>query len=227
MLALRLLTAAAAGAGLMFLLDPDRGRRRRALLRDQLVSAAHRTSDAMDTTSRDVTNRARGVVAELRGWMTHHEVDDATLRERVRSRIGAVVGHPSAIDVTVDEGRVTLRGPVLSEEVDRLLRRARGVPGVKDVVCSLDVYEEPGTIPALQGRPRPARRGEVLQLLRRDWTPTTRLGAGLAGALLILWGLRRFDAAGLSAAAAGAGLLARGLSNEPLAGLGEIASGGR
>ena len=48
------LVGAGAGAGLMYLLDPDLGNRRRALMRDQLVRAGHVTGDAVDVTSRDV-----------------------------------------------------------------------------------------------------------------------------------------------------------------------------
>src|SRR5215813_6320515 len=63
----RLLGATATGLGLMYFLDPDQGRRRRALMRDQMVHAAHKTGDAVDATSRDIANRAKGAVAELRG----------------------------------------------------------------------------------------------------------------------------------------------------------------
>src|SRR5678816_4408767 len=97
----RVLLGALIGAGVMYLLDPDRGRRRRAVLRDQLVSAGHRTSDAVGATSRDVTNRARGVVAELRGRLRREHVDDQVLRERVRARVGAVVGHAAALETYV------------------------------------------------------------------------------------------------------------------------------
>ena len=54
------------GAALMYMLDPDKGRRRRALLRDQLTSASNRASKALGRTSRDLSNRAQGVVAEAR-----------------------------------------------------------------------------------------------------------------------------------------------------------------
>jgi len=165
----RVLLGAAIGAGIMYLLDPDGGRRRRALLRDQLVSAGHKTSDAVGATSRDVTNRARGVVAELRGRLRREHVGDDVLRERVRARIGSIVGHAGAIETHVSDGRVTLRGPVLSEEVERLLRRVRGVRGVEEVLSELEVHESPGSVPALQGRPRPIQAGEVFDLLPTRW----------------------------------------------------------
>src|SRR5690242_7268996 len=155
----------------MYLLDPDGGRRRRALLRDQLVSAGHRTSDAVAATSRDVTNRARGVVAEFRGRLHREQPSDEVLRERVRARVGAVVGHAGALETHVSDGRVTLRGPVLGEEIDRLLRRVRGVRGVEEVVSELEVHDTPGTVPALQGRPRPIQPGEVFDLLPTRWLP--------------------------------------------------------
>jgi BON domain len=188
---LRVLTIAATGAGLMYLLDPDGGRRRRALMRDRLVHAAHRTGQAVDSTSRDVTNRARGVVAELRGRLSNVQVDDEVLRERVRARIGTVVGHAGAIEVGVVDGAVTLRGPVLSEEVDRLVRRVRAVPGVRETVNQLDVHDEPGSVPSLQGRPRSPGGGEVLHLLQTRWSPTTRLFAGLAATAMTVWSMRR------------------------------------
>ena len=58
----------ALGAGFMYLLDPERGRARRALLRDKAFSVAHRTADAVDGKSRHVVNRTRGLVADLQAW---------------------------------------------------------------------------------------------------------------------------------------------------------------
>ena len=54
------------GAGLMYLLDPDHGRRRRALLRDKTVSTAHKIDDSFGRTLRDLDHRARGLAAEAR-----------------------------------------------------------------------------------------------------------------------------------------------------------------
>jgi hypothetical protein len=61
------LTALAAGAALMYFFDPVSGRRRRALLRDQLVHYRHEFGDYADATYKDLRNRAQGVVAETKG----------------------------------------------------------------------------------------------------------------------------------------------------------------
>lgn len=218
MSALLPLAAALVGAGVMYLLDPDGGRRRRALVRDQLVRAANRTGDAVDATSRDVTNRARGVVAELRSRLGGDEhVGDELLRERVRARIGAVVRHASAIETAVDQGRVTLSGPILAADVDRLMRRVRAVRGVRDVENRLEVHAEPGGVPALQGQPRPPRGGEVFELLQRTWSPATRATVGGTGIGLAVWGVRRRDVWGAILALTGLGLVARASANVSLA----------
>jgi len=45
----------------MYLLDPDRGKRRRALVPDQAVRSAWKTRDAVESTARDAQNRAQGL----------------------------------------------------------------------------------------------------------------------------------------------------------------------
>jgi hypothetical protein len=55
-----------AGVVVARLFDPDRGRRRRALLRDKVVRAGRTLGDAVETTTRDISNRAEGLKAELR-----------------------------------------------------------------------------------------------------------------------------------------------------------------
>lgn len=217
----------AAGLGLMYFLDPAQGRRRRALVRDQMVHAAHKTGDAMDATSRDIANRAKGAVAELRGRFQHREVSDDVLRDRVRARVGAVIGHAGSIDVDASDGRVTLSGPVLAHEVARLLRRVAAVRGVRDVEDRLDVHAEPGNVPGLQGRARAPRGGEVLDLMQRDWSPSTRFLTGLTGLAFTAWGLRRRDAIGFTVATVGLGLLSRAVANVPIARLSGFEAGRR
>src|SRR5215831_9904734 len=122
------------GAGMMYLLDPVSGRRRRALLRDQLVHAAHRLFDAEEASVEDVRHRTHGILAELKALPTRDDVDDLILIERVRSRMGRLIRHPGAIYVTAENGTVTLRGPILADEVGPLIGGVRAVPGVRDVI---------------------------------------------------------------------------------------------
>src|SRR5438874_12205809 len=51
------------GAGLMYVFDPQMGRRRRALARDKAVRLAHEAQDTAEVVRRDMTNRARGLAS--------------------------------------------------------------------------------------------------------------------------------------------------------------------
>ena len=119
----KLLTGVVVGAGAMYLLDPERGARRRSLLRDQGIHASHRVRDELAGAARDARNRTAGVAAELRSRFQQDEASDEILTERVRSAIGRVVSHPGAITVNVFEGRVTLGGHLLADELPELVRR--------------------------------------------------------------------------------------------------------
>jgi osmotically-inducible protein OsmY len=139
------------GAALMYLFDPERGNRRRALLRDKAFHAAHSTREKLDVKSRDAANRLHGLLARTKSLLTRERVPDTVVAERVRSRIGHVVSHPGSIEVAVQDGRVTLAGPALSGELDPLLCEVERVRGVTGVENKLELHEEPGSVPGLQG----------------------------------------------------------------------------
>ncbi len=202
------------GAAAMYFLDPERGRRRRALARDQLVHLLNKLGDAAGATSRDVMHRAIGTGATLRSMLIQQPVDDVVLAERVRARLGRVVSHPSAIEVMAREGRVILRGPILARELEPLLDTVRRVRGVREVENQLEPHRTAEDVPSLQGEaPPPAQVPDIFQ---RSWSPTTRFVAGLTGGLLSMWGLSTGGPAGALAALAGAALVARGATNVEL-----------
>jgi hypothetical protein len=64
------------GAGLMYIFDPDRGGRRRATARDAAHQLANAFDDAVGKTSRDLRNRAQGLVAELDSIFRCEDADD-------------------------------------------------------------------------------------------------------------------------------------------------------
>lgn len=60
------LGALALGALAMYLLDPQQGNRRRAVVRDKLYSVSRKSKLRAQAKSRDLANRAKGVVYEAR-----------------------------------------------------------------------------------------------------------------------------------------------------------------
>jgi hypothetical protein len=160
------------GAAVAYMIDPDRGARRRALVRDKLVHAVRVTREAADATACDLTNRARGIVAATRARLTREQPDDIALAERVRARLGRVTSHPHAIDVDAVNGKVTLCGPILAIEMNRVLSAVGSVRGVKAVTNSLQEHERADGVPSLQGEGHIA--GPRLDLLQRSWAPATR-----------------------------------------------------
>ncbi|HET7696646.1 MAG TPA: hypothetical protein VFK57_13110 [Vicinamibacterales bacterium] len=160
------------GAAVAFIADPRAGRRRRKLVRDQVIRAGRKTRDAVDATARDLANRTAGVVAATRGRLTDEEdVDDIRLVERVRARLGHVCSHPRAIDVEVAQGNVTLRGPILAREMDDLLTAVSGVRGVRSVTSALEPHDSAEGIPALQGD----------DIAQRNRAPATQVLVAAAG----------------------------------------------
>lgn len=58
-----LLTGASLGAGLMYFLDPKRGRQRRAGIREKMIRLSHEMEEMRDTVTRDMRNRMCGLAA--------------------------------------------------------------------------------------------------------------------------------------------------------------------
>ncbi|HWP45421.1 MAG TPA: SRPBCC family protein [Blastocatellia bacterium] len=206
-----LIGAMGLGAGLMYLFDPERGRRRRARVRDKMAHAINKTGNAIDVTSRDIRNRARGILAQAGSLIKEERVSDEVLVQRVRSKMGRIVSHPHSIQVTADNGRVTLRGPILEREVNDLLKCVTSLRGVSSVDNQLEPHAQSGHVPGLQGGV--TRPGEPFELMQSNWSPSARLLAGTAGGALALYGARRGGVSGAAASALGIGLLARGLTN--------------
>src|SRR2546423_9770991 len=133
-----LLAGAGLGALLMFIADPDRGARRRALVRDNAVRAMRLGGRAIAATAADMANRTRGIAAEAQGAWQHDAADEARLIERVRATLGRTCSHPRALVVTAVDGEITLRGDVLAAEANAVLAAAGAARGVEDVIDELE-----------------------------------------------------------------------------------------
>jgi uncharacterized membrane protein len=224
-----LITALAAGAIATYFLDSYQGRRRRAVARDVISNRLRRLNDARRVAALDARNRLQGALGKLRERMApEREVADDVLAARVRSRLGRAVSHPGALEVRADSGVVILQGPILQSEVAAAKRAATTTRGVRHVVDELQVHEQAGGVPALQGGTPRGARGfnggglDVPDIAQSHWAPSTRFLVGAGGATLALRALTRGGLASPLLLAGGAALLARAVTNRHL---GELVGG--
>lgn len=188
--------AAAAGAAVMYMLDPQHGRRRRALVRDKVVHAAHVSGDALQVAGRDLAHRAVGFAAEQWGaLMPKENIPSDKLEARARATMGRIVSHPHAIHIDADaDGRLVVSGHILEQEVEPLLAALSGVAGVREVESHLEPAKNAGDIPSLQGGRR--RPSIVPDILQQQMAPATRLLMGAGAVAAIAYGLGRKDLLG-------------------------------
>jgi uncharacterized membrane protein/CBS domain-containing protein len=205
-----LLGAFGVGAGLMYLLDPDKGKRRRALTRDwamHVTKAAERQARKM---AHDLGNRSNGTLSEFRSVFTRHEeVSDERLGSRVRAALGRFTSHPHAINTSVEDGWVIVSGPILEDEADVLLKNLSRIKGVKTIEDRLERHSADEKVAALQN-------GKKKNTQNLHWSPFTRLLATTAGAGITVFAVRKGGVLGQAAATVGMGLLTRGITDTSL-----------
>ena len=139
---LRALAAAAAGGALLaYLMDPDRGRARRALTADQVAATARRTARQLGRLGRRAESTAVGWLARLRLRNSNGQAypDDVTLARRVETEVFRDPEVPKGrMNVNVENGIVVVRG-TLDEEamiatIERRILRIPGVVGVRNLL---------------------------------------------------------------------------------------------
>jgi uncharacterized membrane protein len=180
----------------------------------------HLTKKSINVSSRDLTHRVQGIVAQTRRILPHREhhiisvISDDLIEKRVRSKIGRVVSHPHAIGVCSQNGEVTLSGLILTHEVAPLISTILSIPGVAGIQNRLEAHPHPENIPSLQGGiPRLGRR---IDLLQTHWSPSTRLIMGIIGAVATTYGIRRHNISGRIVTTLGALSLIRSVTDRPL-----------
>jgi len=206
-----------AGALTMYFADPNRGKRRRATLRDAFVHSGHDIENFAQRFGRDVEHRAEGAVAETRRvFEDDDDVSDSVLEQRIRTVVGRAVSHPHAVELNCTGGSVFLGGWVLADEIAELTSAVRAVRGVRELSTFLNTTDHPQHISALQGG---GRRRRLPDFLQQSWSPTSRVLAGFAGAGLIAYGATHRKLIGKALGVNGAILLARSILNPPLKGM--------
>ena len=91
---LAILGGIGAGAAAMYFLDPDRGARRRALVRDKAVGLKNDAEWAISGKVKDLKNRAQGLAHEAKGLLSHAgaitEPDSGTANQNAPQTTGNI-----------------------------------------------------------------------------------------------------------------------------------------
>jgi CBS domain len=130
------LAGVAAGAGLMYLLDPKRGAARRTRLLSRSTKLLHRAGHAIEAWEHDLANRAMGATARAERLLHREAVPDEKLQARVRSALGHLLAHPRQVAVEVKNGNVAMSSTLRPEELARLESGVAKVPGVHAVAVA-------------------------------------------------------------------------------------------
>src|ERR1700709_1455947 len=154
---------AGVGAGLMYLLDPQGGRGRRAVVKDKSVSALKKGGTAAAKTSRHLGNKTKGLIADagsklrdsdLVGNLGELKDQGQALIAKVQRKVRRAVSYPAAIQAVVEEGKVILQGLVLASELAGLLVAIRAVEGVIEVQNDLEIHESAQDLAAFRNGAR-------------------------------------------------------------------------
>jgi osmotically-inducible protein OsmY len=147
------LIAAATGIGIgaaaAYLLDPERGRTRRARIADQTAAAGRRLVHRGRQLARLQAGRLSGRVAEVRHIADVQPVlDDASLAQKLETKLFRSAKVPKgSININVEQGVAVLRGEVADAELRGELEAvALRVPGIGAVRKLLHAPE--GAAPA-------------------------------------------------------------------------------
>ena len=136
----------AAGAGLMYFFDPQRGRTRRTWVIDKTSHCVRRTGNTVRATARDWAHRVRGMAHETGLIGPEHaaqdRVDSEQLIQRIRSEMGHFSDQPGNVQFMADAtGAVMVTGNIARDELDRLLMLLHRIPGVAHVINRLHVSD--------------------------------------------------------------------------------------
>jgi uncharacterized membrane protein len=204
---------AAAGALLMYMLDPDRGGARRAQSAEAVRNAGARTSSALGNVWRGAGERLGAVGGDLRDRTA--DMTNGARSGSALERMGRAASE--ALDTGLDKAKDTLSqaGDALGNGMDKA-RHAL------DRTADTDANEVGNGISRTRefAHDVSTRVRDALQAgPGGEWTPTVRNSALAGGGLLALYALSRRSPLAWVLGLAGAALLARGAANQPLLGM--------
>jgi uncharacterized membrane protein len=224
------LGGAAAGALLMYMLDPDRGSARRAQSAAAVRGAGTRTTGAVSKVWRGAGAHMGAAAGDVARDVVHSasEALASAKSDGAAGRIGSTL-------TRVGQAAGSMLDETMSRAKTALGRAGNGADDTRSQARSAIARASEGAADAYEQASRSAGRigGKVAGAWRDSaegpdaWKPTLRNSALIGGDLLALTGMMRRSPVGLVLGLAGAALLARGATNQPLRKLAGGLAGGR
>jgi osmotically-inducible protein OsmY len=115
-----------------YLFDPERGKGRRAKLRDQTKSRIRKVQDATRRQVEFQSNRVMGLAHELMSEDASPVLDDDLILQKVKSEVIGPAQLPS-VEVDVRNGVVTISGDIDDAQYRRLAIEIGKISGVESV----------------------------------------------------------------------------------------------
>ena len=141
---LSFLLGAAAGAGVMALIDPGRGSWRRNQIRQKALRGMHVAEREGRKRLRRAVDNLRGSVAETEARIrdSRRSIPDDQLHDRLRAQLGHVVRHLGELKLAVKDGEVRVGGPVLWGEREKICHRLSETRGVRSYTVDVEEVGE-------------------------------------------------------------------------------------
>jgi osmotically-inducible protein OsmY len=124
--------AAAIGAAIAYMFDPDRGRTRRARIADQAAARARDATAAVKAKAEYQKGVAKGIIHDVTEPLRGEGIyDDDTLLQKVKSEALGYWPDSHEIEVDITNGMVRVSGTVAKEsDRENLIKLIRDVEGV-------------------------------------------------------------------------------------------------
>jgi hypothetical protein len=137
----KLISLAALAAAATYFLDPQNGKRRRAMTRDRVTALFRRAGRKGERAGRAVAAEATGLAAKAEHLQEEEkpQPDDVTLARKVESELFRDEDVPKGrININAENGKIVIRGevdrPELISELEERVRKVQGVQGVENLL---------------------------------------------------------------------------------------------
>jgi osmotically-inducible protein OsmY len=137
----KLISLAALAAAATYFLDPQNGKRRRAMARDRTAAFFRRLRHKGERARRAAAAEATGLAAKAQHLQEEEkpQPDDVTLARKVESELFRDEDVPKGrININAENGKIVIRGevdrPEMISELEERVRKVQGVQGVENLL---------------------------------------------------------------------------------------------